>query len=867
MLALVLKRYVRRTSQLGSVSIVVCIFVAIIASVFATSNSIQNTAVAHELAGAQLTQANLTATFDGDLATTPQDSLDRQVRSSLARLGVDNPMFFVTYRPISNAIGQTFQLVGVDEKYLTRAGMSASSWCDPNDCAISLLSGSDIALPHVFNKLGPAEINTSAISDLTIQDGVSVYVTSDIQGLLAFPSITDLSRTLVWTAPVNEEHLAQFGPQKSLAEMREISNQFSLYSAHLILHFPEQPIAQAVAQSQSATQRLNRMLALCAFLFAAVVIFLSGNARESHQQVSAVWNQIRGSSAAPLAWLSAGVSVLPGLLIAVAWIFISPAAAGFMFGFALVAGILVAVVLSGNMRLAVIALTLVATSAAIKTQEPGLVATLVAVVVAVLAQRVLTRTWTKPLSLATSRRPETTRNSLLIAVCTAVITSWLVTAHALDQQESQHITYVSPLQSAVSGFTTGVFQNNSLDDFRKFGNVFPIETIPATSSGRGYSVENVQLVGLPNQADLSNVSDIGGPTQAQLQQLLDDNQALPILGLDQPLVVQHVPARMELGVWVLDANNESRRMSSSSVISSHTRILGVEISQTSKDLERSQHAVGEGKHAIALPSGLVSFEFPGGQKVNTNIRLTSGSIYFPAQIHTTPLRAIVSNGLAKVGDSLVVNITAEQPIQLQVVGVATIFPNAPQKFAVVDQAALNNYLASTRPEMIRSTQLWIAGNVPTQSNKFAGLKVVNRNQLHQEFLSDATRLKTRELYYGVSGILIVLVLFFARSGSRTIRKNSRILEWSGRGSSPAFVHQSITRVLSAIFSIHIVLAVALSYLVTSILVSSETVTWAGLDAIPSVMAQFSWPLLGMIFLVLLATSLVGVYSGRSRHDN
>ena len=867
MLGLVLKRFLRRTSQLGSVSIVTCIFVAIIAFVFHVSTAIQNTAVARELAHTENSQGNLTVTFDGDLTTVPLTSLNKEVRSSLASLGVNNPMYFVTYRPMSNMTGETFHIVGVDPQFLTQQPGLAPDHCGIPTCSVSLLLGSDISLPSNFLKRGPIKASTTSIADLTVQEGATVYVTTDIQGLLSLPSLRDLSRTFVWTAPVDAEHIRRDGPQKSLTQMRDISNQFSLYSAHLILHIPEEPVVAAIAQSQAATMRLFRMLALGSLLFASALLLLAANARSSHEQTAAVWLHIRGGSAKSLAWLSAGVSVVPALVIAFPYVLVSPTAASLMIGFVVFVTLIVGIVLSDNLRIAVVALALTASGLALLTRDVALISALASIALVVLLNKVGTQLWKQPLHLATSRRPEMIRNSILIAMCTAVVTSWLATAHALDQQEAHHISYVSPLQSSVTGFTHGVFQNNLLRDYQKYGTVYPIETIPATSSGKGYSVENVQVVGIPSGIDLTNLSGIGGPIASQLAQLSVGDIAQSIVGENRPLRIQSVPARMQLGVWILDANNESELVTSNTVISSTTRILGVEVSQTSKDLERSQHAVGEGKHALVLPAGVVAFEFPDGQVVNTHVRLTSGAIYFPAGSIPDPLIAIVSKGLAKVGDTLVVNITAEQPVQLRVIGTANLFANAPQQFAVVDQAALNNYLANTRPEMIRSTRLWISRTVPVTDSAFTGLKVVNRTELRQEFLTNPIRRSTRNLYYGISGILVLLVLFFARAASRTVRQNSGISEWTSRGNKASTVHRDITRVLVATLTIQSLVAAIASYGVTMWLVAEDSITWAGIKAVPPLTREFSLLVLASTLLIVCTASILGILGGKMRHDH
>jgi hypothetical protein len=442
-----------------------------------------------------------------------------------------------------------------------------------------------------------------------------------------------------------------------------------------------------------------------------------------------------------------------------------------------------------------------------------------------------------------------------------------VTASSLDKQELHRISFIAPLTTTVSGLQSGVLQEISLAEYSAFGRPVPVEVLSGTTNGSGISLENIQTVGLPANADLPGLTEIGGPNVAELSALADRNSSTMVSGTGAALTVISVPARMELGVWILDKNNQSQRIPITESISSGVQILGIEVSETSKDLERREHASGEGNHSITLPAGTVKVELPSGQVLSKDVILSDGSVYLPVAQSNKRLRAIVSPNLAKAGDVIVVNLAKDISVELEVVGNSDRFPTIPGSFAVIDQQALNNYLAQTNPELIRTSQVWLDGQVPANDLRFNNLNVVSRTQLEHDFATDPVRLEVRRMF-AITALLLVFAIFGVSAiGSGITFKTANVEEWIGRGENRKQLRRAISRVTLLSIWIASLAGVAVGIIAAGNLLTAESLTWSGLFAMPPVELEVSVRAIAALILTLLGSIWAGIALGGIRRGN
>ena len=867
MLRLVLKRYLRGTSQLVSVTVLVAIFIGLIAAISLAISRTEAASVAKSLSNSNLAESGVSATFSGNFSTENQSELDAYVRKALTGVGVDEPAFFVTYRPIVNSTGQIFHLVGISADHIKVQSGQVPLTCDESNCQVAIVSGEAVDLPQGFTKVGNAGLDTSAVSDLTLQAGIPVYVTSDVSGILSQPLVAQMPRTVVWAAPISSSYLQNIGPRAALKDLRKIANEFSVKSARLELQYPEVAITNAVIQSSEATKRLSRLLLEVGLLCLLGIAVLGKVARPKNFAAARVLQQIRGKNPWLMPWLAAFISLVPALVVSALIYFFVGLPAVPVAVFLSSAFLILAITLAFGAMWAYGILGLTVICVSLTQRDPGFAGILVLIIVLFGLSRVGRNFWKSPIQLATFRSAELRAICLLIGITSVAVTGWVVTASSLDNQEQHRIAYLTPLETTISGLQSGVLQDVTISEYSSYGHTVPVETLSATTSGIGALLENVQVVGIPNDAGLTELPEIGGPSVDQLKLLTDVKTTPELTGTGFPLRVINVPARMELWVWVLDENNQSLSVPISQAITKGMKILGVEVLETSKDQERREHASGEGSHSIELPAGTVQFELPNGMVVTKDVILNEGSVYIPVIESTKKLKAVVSPNLGEIGDSIVVNLAKDLSAELEVVANSERFPTIPGNFAVIDQQSLNDYLAQSSPELIRTSQIWLEGQIPAGDPRFNKLNVISRSSLDEEFASDPVRSKIQQMYFALLAMLIIGV--FAVSALVTVisHRNANIYEWVGRGENRSQLIRAISRVILIGICVSVVAGVAVGILAASSLLSGESLTWAGLVAMPPVELSFSVTAISELILALLGSAWAGIALGGVRRGN
>ncbi len=865
MLALVIKRYLRRTSQLVLVTVLASSFVALAVAVTSTSSAIQEATVAQALQDSSFAESGISITYDGDFSIVPQERIAQEVTKVESRLDVEPFVQFVTYRPMVNSIGQTFHIVGIDPSHVKMTSGEIPGSCTAASCQVALLSGDAVAMPSGFVNTGALTIDTTAVKDLTLLSGIPVLVTTDVQGLMTQSVIKYMPRTVVWATHARPSAFVANGSEQTLVDMRAQANEMLLLSGRLVLHFPDVFVQAAIDQSQSAINRLLRLEMVVGILLLIAIAALAENARRSHSEAMRVVEQIRGARPRTMPWVSSlVVHAVPLLLSLVAlaltdvstieialFIVMSIATTGISLNFgAKPIGVLFALVIAFIIVL---------------QREPGLVSVALALLGVIGVRQLLRRSWKEPIALSTARSSQLLVNSGLLAICAAIVSGWVVTASALDKQELHHIDYVSPLATTVTGVESGVLQNKSLADYRSIGDVVALEKISATTSAKALTVQNIQVIGLPSEPKIPSQEEIGGPTSKQLQALHSDVPESFVNGQGKALSVRSLPSHIQLGVWVLDQNNQSMRVPVATVLSATDRVIGVEAYESAKDIERREHAVGEGKHAVDLPHGRLAFELPNGRLIDKDVRLTSGSLFFPVNDEVKSLGAIVNSDLAKVGDTIIVNITPEQSVKINVVDVVKRFPTAAHNFALIDQAELNNYLASSSPALIRTSEIWVNGNIPSQDKGFAGLKITRRDELTQSFLVDPVRNGIRTLFFTVAALLVIAMAALTWMTTRRELLSANLREWIGRGYASVVLKRSVVNVVRVSMLVSAAIGIVVGYLATARLLAIESQTWAGLPAIPPVESSLSIAVLSGLLALVLGTVFLGTLIGRSRY--
>ena len=867
MLGLVFKRFIKGSSKLIAPSILITFFVVFLAYLASFRSDIENATAIAELSKPSFSQSGISLVLANDFSANDLKKYDKTVKEFLKDIEVKDQAFFITYQPITNMAGQTFQIVGISEDHLQLINGKTPSRCVQNNCELAVYGSSSINLPSGFRNVGEATVDTTAISDLTLQPGIPVYVTTDINGLLTNPQTAQQARTAVWAAKLSDNFLQDNGISFSLQVLRNVANTVALSSGDFAFGFPEVALMRALKQAQAANERLIRLGIGTGLLALLAIAALGQIARENNAAAARVWEQITGSRPWQMPWISALLVVIPPAiaLCISATIFSSPLESSAIF--IVLAYFILVLVQTFSPKWAYGLVALVIVLALLLRIEASIISGILAVLILGIVSRVLTNLWTKPIELNTARRIELIAVCALVGVFSASIASWVVTSTSLDKHEVNRISFMAPLESRVSGLRSGVLQEISLAEYKTWGHVIPIEVLNGNTSGSDFSLETIEVVGLPKAAKLPDLSSISGPDSNILDLIGSDQTTLETAGNGKPLEVSSIPEGIEIGVWILDADGQSKRISSTAPIEDNVQILGFELYESSKNLERREHASGEGNVSIELPSGKVELTLPNGKQFSEEVTLRSGSAYFPVDEHVVKLQAIVNPEVAHVGDSIVLNLSKSLSTEVLVVGTVARFPTIDGNFALIDRDQLNSFLAQSNPELIRTAQVWIDSSLPITDNRFENLSVVARSSLETEMASNPVRIGIRSFYLTVILFLVLGVFVSSALITRISFKKANFPEWRGRGFSQSSLKRSVSKVIFTSLSTAIGVGAVVGIALTSKIVAKESFTWSGILAVPPVAASYSiWSLIAMV-LILLATVVAGiVLEGMRKHD-
>ena len=867
MLGLVFKRFIRGSSKLVAPSILATFFVLFLAYLAAFRSDIENATAIAELSKPSYSQSGISVVLANDFSANDLKKYDQEVKEFLKDVEVKDETFFIVYQPITNMVGQTFQLVGISEDQLQITNGRTPSRCDQNNCEVAVYGSDSVDLPKQFKNVGEATLDTTAISDLSLQPGIPVYVTTDITGLLANPHVSELPRTAIWASKLGDDFLQKNGITYALQKLRNAGNTVSLSSADFAFSFPEVALTRALNQAQAANERLIRLGIGTGLLALLAIAALGQIARENNEAAARVWEQITGKHPWQMPWVSASLVVLPPAfaLCILAAVFSSPIEYSAIFIVLAFFILVVAQTFSPKWAYGLVALVIVL--AMLVRSEASIISGILSVLILGTASRLVANFWTKPIELNTARRIELVAVSALVGVFSAAIASWVVTSSSLDKHEVDRISFMAPLESGISGLQSGVFQEISLAEYKGWGQVVPIEVLNGNTSGNDFSLETVEVVGLPKGSNLPDLSQIGGPDSKALNSIGTVAAPSQMTGSGKALEVSKIPEGMEIGVWILDADGQSKRISSTLPIGIDVQILGFEIYESSKNLERREHASGEGNVSIELPSGNVELVLPNGKFFSQDVTLRSGSAYFPVDKYPVKLQAIVNPEVAKVGDSIVLNLSKSLSTEVLVVGTAARFPTIDGNFALINRDELNTFLAQSNPELIRTAQVWIDGPLPITDSRFSNLSVVERSALESEMATNPVRIGIRSFYLTVISFLIFGVFISSALITRLSFRKANFPEWIGRGFTQSSLKRSISKVILSSLGIAITVGGIVGATLTAKFMFNESFTWSGLLAVPPIATSFSiWSLIGM-FLILLAAAVSGIFlEGMRKND-
>ena len=870
MFAVAVKRYLRRGSKLGIASLVLILFAGVFVLTTMVAQRVTSQAIVQQLAATNPVEATLQITFDGSYRQTPEIRVRKAVAQALDVQRDSDVLHFVTFRALADVNGNIFQVIGLPSQFLISQSGAIPTKCTDTDCPTVVVRGNSEINFSSIHVISAGSIQDSLVLGLAALPDSTILVTTDIAGLENLTSLSPINRTRVWSKAITAQDVQVAGPESYLKHLSQKSDSLSLVSDRLVLHYPDQQIQSAIDQASGANSRITSAVMLLALLTLFAIIILGYWAQPATDQAATVIEQLTGKSTSLYRGIAILVAVMPVVAVATVLSFMHFSHWEYLWTFVVAAAILMFATLEFGLGKTTVAFLVTAIGLGVLLKAPHIgVAVLVGLVFFPIRYGI-ERFQTQPFELAAARAIDVKVVSVLVGVIMFVISGWISTISSLDQQQRNHIDYQSPLSHRFVGLQNGVLQEISLKAYEATGNAWPITKLAATSAGKGYVHHPIQIIGLPEKIPLPDQSIFGGPTKEQLAQITQSKSATDSLGIpgaNTAVTVTSLPANCELGLWIIDSNGQSQRIDPKETISANNQIIGIEIYENSYELARREHAVNEGSHAEPAPQGMLAVDLGNGQTISQSINLSDGPVYIPVTKSQSKLSAIVSSSLAAVGDDLTVDIGGNAAVTIHVLGTVTRFSTAPQDFVIVDQNALNHYLAVSSPESIKTAEIWSQGSINQADQRLAKLQVWDREVLTKNYLHDPIRNVTRQTLFGLAlGMTLSLLTLIAYT-MKSLVTNLNVTEWVSRGEDSRTLSRQLNRIVLTNIAIMGTVGCIFGAIANTFLFTQKSTMWNGLPAVPPALPHLDWWLIlgPAVGIILLASVVLRV--SRSNHDN
>ena len=279
--------------------------------------------------------------------------------------------------------------------------------------------------------------------------------------------------------------------------------------------------------------------------------------------------------------------------------------------------------------------------------------------------------------------------------------------------------------------------------------------------------------------------------------------------------------------------------------------------------------MGEGINALPAPEGSLTIadvvigDSPTelNQIKNIKYSVINGPVYLTLVQEIQDLPALIDAQTAsQISDKqLRLKVSNEHSISLKEVGVVNQLPTVPMRFAIVNPEVLTQYLASTTPELLRISEVWITDHLDDSklsNDSLNGLKVIDQKTLIDTNLTPSNaKWSTTALIFIVtlSGFLLILLSQFI---VLNIAKDRQIKGWQASGQSIKYLRQKISIRIFIQALISIISATFISYIFIGEYIMQVAFDINGNVAYPPLVVDFKPISLLLIVVLFLITTAV-----------
>ncbi len=386
-----------------------------------------------------------------------------------------------------------------------------------------------------------------------------------------------------------------------------------------------------------------------------------------------------------------------------------------------------------------------------------------------------------------------------------------------------------------------------ISDYEKLGSnsfAYPVLRIGSSVRGSSQVADSISILGLPAPAlshlqekPLRSLSAAIAPTSLPVEVGIPMGSA-QVLSID----TKNIPAVIDLVAWFLTPQDQHLSLTStdhSNLRKIHlfnnlpigSKLVALELRETSEYISRRLHALGEGKFAVPLISGVGSIKelLLDGKKVsfpkeiwgfnNFKYSFDGASMLLRPPTKVEIPRVITDPTTASLADKgfLALSTSAESSFRVKISAVQKFFPTAGDRFVVMDLSLLRQEVSKNQIGASDPIEVWVATSDPKlfssalASRKFKEVKTMNRSADKNELRADPVNKGLKAAYLFALFYALCLALAMHLSAIPLIfRERISLLEYMEMHGTPP---DSIMAALRSNIRVVVAVAVAAGFLV------------------------------------------------------
>ena len=885
--------------------------------------SSQSSIVNYSLSQLQAGERNDTINSSQILTSKDQyQTVDRYLRSHIGTFAKGGVTQEVIYSQLSDLHGLRFNL-GAITSLRSNVKLISGRWpnpCSAGRCEVISIGGqrnnSVRPAPFGLTIVGVGSIlnNDAFAGTMSPPAGTSLLLTDDISGISALPKFANSHGADAWVTNLDLAKISSEGVTRYIAHVIAFEDQMSIDLPNMILTWPQDAVSAAGDQSRQFGQKIKLIdFSVLSILLAFLAIvahrgrrdqikFRASLSRIGTPKRTLIWEVLLESASPIIAGTLLAIALSPFLILSLnlfnyhflpsqgylhwsSYLFLAFAAIFFVVGISTFRDYLSKIFFTFCSFLSLIFLILLLWTSGIRDIKYLLTPFLYAIIPTALCYVLmhylvhLFRKYKRDSYIIFREYISIWRGvALMLSLATILAALSLAYDSGISNSVNQRSRDLVPLDLSIKVGQSltrplDIASNLQFSALAPGSVAYPILRTGTSIRSQGSVSDSLELIGVPAQAIVKVDKTLKGFTSEIRKINFTSIHSIPILNSKTMSVhLVGIPPQIDLTAWFLTPNGTKtsaifqgthniRTLSFAGLVPSGSFLIAFELQESSNDLSRRLHAIGEGNYSIPAISGIGSIRSLSldgklqnlsaaiwGTK-NFHYSIDGTSLYVRPQLDQSIPQVITDPTTAQLaqGGRLTLSDGGSSFFQVQVKSVRKYFPSAGNRFVAMDLSQLQNQISKTNIGATDPIELWISSKEPNKylaqmkKSPFVALVTQSRLQIANKFASDPNSAGLIAAYRVSLLFALILALFMVCTALPMLRRDAfrTLFYLESTGMTPQSVRKSLRTAVSTSVLVGLISGSLIGILVAKIYLS-QSIPYLSITLLSASIGILSW---------------------------